>query len=111
MREHARGGEAEDQRQHEREGGREQKPFPHELDRCERVRERRLEEDDGLVADRDGDVRIVTLGVRDPSPFDVPAHERGQGDRVSCNVSRATRARVGDDRERRLSSSTGRQKQ
>ena len=67
----------------------------------ERVGERRLEEHDRLLAERDGDVRVVAAAVQHASALDVAAHERGERNRVLGDVARVLRLRVGDDDEGR----------
>ena len=101
MGQHARGSEAEDQREHERERRREEQPLPDQPHRRERVRELRLEEDD-RIDDRDGDVRVVATRLEDTSALDLPAHQRMQGHGVLRDVPRGLRPGVGDHRQRRL---------
>jgi hypothetical protein len=101
MGQHPCRGEAEDQREHERERRREEQTLPHQPHGRKRVRERRLEEHD-RVGDRDGDVRIVAARVEDASALDLPALERVQRHRVPRDVPRGPRPGVGDHGERRL---------
>ena len=101
MGEHARGGEAEDQREYERERCREEQTLPHQPHGRERVRERRLEEDD-RVGDRNGDVRVVASRVEDASPLDLPAHQRRRATGSLATSLERLRPGVGDHRQRRL---------
>jgi hypothetical protein len=102
MGEHAGGGEAQDQRQHEGEGRREQQPLSNDLHRGQRVLERGLEEDDRVGMNRHCHLGVVRAGERDAILLDAPRDERSQRDSISCDVPRARRPGVRLDRERRL---------
>jgi hypothetical protein len=102
VREHARRGESEDQREREREGGREQQALPHDLDGCERVRERHLEEENRLGAGRNRDLRVVAAPEVDAALLDLSRQHRGPCDRIALHVAGAPRLRVGDREERGL---------
>ena len=62
VREHPGGGEAEDQRQHERESRREKEALADDLHGGKGVGERGLEEHDGLRANRHRDLGVILAG-------------------------------------------------
>ena len=82
VREHSGSRQAEDQREHERERRREQEALADDLDRRERVGERRLEEHDRLGPDRHGDLRVVLARDDHPLLLEVTRRERRERDRI-----------------------------
>ena len=102
MREHAGRREPEDQCQHERECRREQEALADELDRRERVLERRLEEHDCVVAERDGDIPVVVSALDDSPALDRAARQCRASDPVGGDVARVRVRESASDDERRL---------
>ena len=103
VREHPGRGQAEDEREQEREGGRNEQTALDESHGRQRVRERRAEQDHGVLAVRDRHLGEVPGDIDHAAPLDATRLRRAKCGDVPRDIPRALPpARVGHDGERRL---------
>ena len=100
-RQHAGRREPENEREQQREGGREQQAALHEPDRRQRVRERSTKEHHRFRAMGDGDLSEVPARIDHPAALDLAGFDRAQRRRVLRDVPRALALGVGNGGESR----------